>query len=54
MQPQYETESWTLSRRLDKAALQTIQRVFSTLLAFPPEIKRTQWSFSLLLVYRLR
>ena len=42
------------SRHLDKAALQTIQRVSSTLLAFPPEIKRTQWSFSLPLVYRLR
>lgn len=41
------------SNNLDKAALQTIQRV-SGALAFPSEIKRTQWQFSLPLVYRLR
>lgn len=40
------------SNSLDKAALQTIQRV-SGALAFPAEIRRKQWSFSLPLIYRL-
>lgn len=42
------------SSLLDKAALKTIQSVSGALLAFPSSIKRTQWQFSLPLVYRLR